>query len=92
VLLSTLRVNRHLPHVAPPSWRRLLLLPLLLLLLANHHCFCCCCSLLRGPLGGNKPGWELTASRTASLLDVAGDSRVHFGDVIGSGSYGMVFK
>jgi hypothetical protein len=52
----------------------------------------CCCSILKGPLGGNKPGWELTACRTAPLPYSVGDSRVNFGDLIGSGAYGLVYK
>ncbi|WIA34792.1 hypothetical protein OEZ86_013095 [Tetradesmus obliquus] len=59
-------------------------------------------TIMRGPLGGNKPGWELTASRTASAQpqgDAAAaaaaagsDARIDFGELIGSGSYGMVYK
>uniref|UniRef100_A0A383W1M2 Protein kinase domain-containing protein n=1 Tax=Tetradesmus obliquus TaxID=3088 RepID=A0A383W1M2_TETOB len=58
-------------------------------------------SMMRGPLGGNKPGWELTASRTAAAQpqgDAAAaaaagsDARIHFGELIGSGSYGIVYK
>jgi hypothetical protein len=65
---------------------------------SSHHCilytFCFryCCSILKGPLGGNKPGWELTASRTAPLPYSVTDSRVHFGDLIGSGAFGLVYK
>lgn len=65
------------------NWKECLLLLLL--------CSSPCCSLSHSPVA-DKRGWELTSTLTTPLMGQLTDSRIYFGDLLGAGSYGRVYK